>query len=285
MKSFKIFKDNYENMLFLKTILTINKYIEQCDSNNEKVVVSFSGGKDSTVLLDICRRFIDKNFVGIFNNTGVEYPDIINYVKNFENIIWTRPKYTFKDVIKKYGYPIVSKEQSSYIEHVRNPNISEKIKKIRLSNGNFSISKKWRYLLNENIKVSDKCCYHLKKAPLQKYSNKNKLKFLTGERIQESNLRKQRYHTCILPKKCVPLRLWTNNMIDDYIKYFKIKLSSIYKYEKRTGCMFCFYGYHFEDKENSKFTRMQKYFPKLWEFGCREYEIDKIIKIIDKSRK
>jgi hypothetical protein len=49
--------------------------------------------------------------------------------------------------------------------------------------------------------------------------------------------------------------------------------------------MFCAYGYHFDPIDNNKFTRMQKYYPKIWEFGCKYYNIDKVLAIIDKSRK
>jgi hypothetical protein len=52
-------------------------------------------------------------------------------------------------------------------------------------------------------------------------------------------------------------------MINQYIKIHEIKLADIYKYENRTGCMFCAYGYHFDPIDNNKFTRMQKYYPKI----------------------
>ena len=32
--------------------------------------------------------------------------------------------------------------------------------------------------------------------------------------MQESNLRKKRYHSCILPNKCIPLRLWSDELIN-----------------------------------------------------------------------
>lgn len=78
-----------------------------------KVYVSFSGGKDSTVLLHIARSLkCGKDIVGVFDDTGLEYPEIRDFVKQQENIIWIKPKMNFKQVIEKYGYPIISKEQS-----------------------------------------------------------------------------------------------------------------------------------------------------------------------------
>ncbi len=276
----QIMRDEYEQALFNKTILTIRRFL---DANN--ACVSFSGGKDSTVLLHLIRTYVDKNIKGVFLNTGIEYPNIVEFVKKQENIDLVRPKKSFFEIISKYGLPIISKEQSQYLSEINNPKISDKIKKQRLSGKNFSISKKWIYILDENIKVSNKCCYHLKKAPLKKYGKDNNIRYFTGERIQESNLRKQRYHTCILPDKCIPLRLWTDEMIEYYINYHKLEICDIYKIERRTGCMFCMYGYHMEKIDNNKFTRMKKHFPEFYELGCKMFDLENVLKIIDKSRK
>lgn len=48
--------------------------------------VSFSGGKDSTVLLDIVRRFVDRDIKAVFCNTGNEYPEIVRFVRSTENV-------------------------------------------------------------------------------------------------------------------------------------------------------------------------------------------------------
>lgn len=228
---------DYEKMLIEKTKLTISKTIDMHDN----VALSFSGGKDSTVLKYIIES-MNLNIPSIFVNTGVEYNSIVDFVKSFDNIRIIKPKYSFFKIVEKYGYPIISKEQSRYLSDIKNPKVCQATKNLRLSNGNFSISKKWMWLLDTDIKISDKCCYHLKKGPLQREG----YFYFTGERIQESNLRRQRYHTCILPKKCIPLRLWTDQLIEKYINYHDIKICDIYKYERRTGCKYCLYGIHLE---------------------------------------
>ena len=53
--------------------------------------VSFSGGKDSTVLLDIVRRFVDRDIKAVFCNTGNEYPEIVRFVRSTENVTIIRP--------------------------------------------------------------------------------------------------------------------------------------------------------------------------------------------------
>lgn len=73
------------------------------------VYISFSGGKDSTVLLHLVRSMYP-NVPAVFVNTGLEYPEIVQFVKTFDNVDIIRPKMNFKQVIKKYGYPFISKE-------------------------------------------------------------------------------------------------------------------------------------------------------------------------------
>lgn len=72
------------------------------------VYISFSGGKDSTVLLHIARQ-IYPDIKAVFVDTGLEYPEIRQFVKTFENVEIVRPKKTFKQVICEYGYPMLSK--------------------------------------------------------------------------------------------------------------------------------------------------------------------------------
>jgi 3'-phosphoadenosine 5'-phosphosulfate sulfotransferase (PAPS reductase)/FAD synthetase len=253
--------DEYEEMLIFKTQQTIKKFIEQ---NEDNTAISFSGGKDSTVLLHIIRNIMKIEIPAIFCNTGVEYDAIVKFVNTFENITVVKPKKSFVEVIRQYGYPAISKEQSRYIYDVQNPEHScEKVRKQRLSEkGNFHISKKWRFLINSEFKLSNKCCYYLKKAPLKKL----KYKYFTGERCSESNLRRQQYHTCILPNKCVPMRLWTDELVDKFIHNEKINICDIYLWEDRTGCKFCLYGCQFE-KEEDRIDRLKEIEPKSYKFA------------------
>lgn len=84
------------------------------------VYVSFSGGKDSTVLLDLVRNVCGYDDVpAVFVDTGLEYPEIREFVKTFPNVEWLKPKMNFKQVIEQYGYPFFSKENSMAIEASR----------------------------------------------------------------------------------------------------------------------------------------------------------------------
>lgn len=83
------------------------------------VYVSFSGGKDSTVLLHIAREMYGNDVKACFDNTGLEYPEIVQFVKTFDNVDIVRPKMNFKKVIEKYGYPFISKEVSECVYGAR----------------------------------------------------------------------------------------------------------------------------------------------------------------------
>ena len=90
----------------------VNEYGE------DGVYVSFSGGKDSTVLLDIVRQTYP-NIPAVFVDTGLEYPEIREFVKTFDNVVWLKPKMNFKQVIEKYGYPFISKEVAQTVHDAK----------------------------------------------------------------------------------------------------------------------------------------------------------------------
>lgn len=82
------------------------------------VYISFSGGKDSTVLLHIARSMYP-NIKAVFSDTGLELPSIRSFVKTHENVDWLKPKMTFGEVVKQYGYPLFGKEISHSIWYAR----------------------------------------------------------------------------------------------------------------------------------------------------------------------
>ncbi len=82
------------------------------------VYVSFSGGKDSTVLLHLVRQdFPDVK--AVFIDTGLEYPEIRQFVRTFSNVDILKPKMNFRQVIENYGYPFISKEVSETVDYAR----------------------------------------------------------------------------------------------------------------------------------------------------------------------
>ena len=253
-----------------------------------KVYISFSGGKDSTVLLHIARSIKTcADIPAVFSDTGLEYPEIREFVKKQDNVVWIKPKMTFKEVIEKYGFPVISKEQSRFLYDMRNSN-SEKLKNIRLNGGKNGKSGKlsltWRPLINADFKISDFCCSVMKKKPFKSFERAEKRYPILGIMAEESRLRLQSYFVgncnAFSEKhpKSRPLMFWTEQDILEYILREKLEIASVYgdivrgddgKLHTtgchRTGCMFCMYGLHLEGHPN-RFERMKETHPKQYDY-------------------
>lgn len=101
-----------------KIQITQARIIEWYKHYNGNVVVSFSGGKDSTVLLHLVRKLYP-HVRAVFSNTGLEYPEIQKFAKSFDLVDTVTPKMRFDQVISTYGYPIISKEVAEAIYYAR----------------------------------------------------------------------------------------------------------------------------------------------------------------------
>ena len=115
-------KDMQSMDLGMKIQTTMAKIMEYYNHFDGQVYVAFSGGKDSTVLLDIVRK-VHPEVPAIFIDTGLEYPEVKEFVKTWDNVEIRRPPKTFRQVIELFGYPLVSKKIAGYVATAkRNPN-------------------------------------------------------------------------------------------------------------------------------------------------------------------
>ena len=134
------------------------------------VYMSYSGGKDSTVLLDIVKNLYP-DVPAVFCDTGLEYPEVRELALRNADVV-LKPKMNFKQVIEKYGYPFPTKEQALYIYQYRHTR-SEKLREYRWNGwppkGNFAISKKWRSLVDSPFEFSSRCCDVMKKDPFHRF--------------------------------------------------------------------------------------------------------------------
>lgn len=246
--------------------------------------VSFSGGKDSTVLLDVVRKMYP-NIEAVFVNTGLEYPEIQSFVKSFDNVTILRPKMRFDEVICKYGYPFISKEVSRTIHDGRllDGKWGQVCRKkldgtLTLKSGKQSMfnCKKYAPLLEVDFLISNRCCDVMKKTPVHTYERQTHKKPITAQTADESRLRKQHWlkNGCNAfeanHKVSNPMSFWTEQDILQYIKQNNLPISSVYgdvvygerngeQYDNlicncgqklcttgcdRTGCVFCGFGAH-----------------------------------------
>lgn len=86
-----------------KTKLRVREWIDEFGENG--AYISFSGGKDSTVLLDIVRQEFP-NMAAVFVDTGLEYPSVRQFAMNKENVTVLKPKMNFREVLHQYGVRI-----------------------------------------------------------------------------------------------------------------------------------------------------------------------------------
>jgi len=101
-----------------KIQITQTRIIEWYQHYDGQVCVSFSGGKDSTVLLHIARQLYP-GIPAVFSNTGLEYAAIQRFVKTYDNVDIIVPQMRFDEVISTYGYPIIGKEVAEAIHYAR----------------------------------------------------------------------------------------------------------------------------------------------------------------------
>lgn len=285
------------------------------------VYVSFSGGKDSTVL----KHIVDSMYDGIpalFVNTGLEYPEIQAFVKEVKagkyecfcsNVDIVRPAMRFDEVIKKHGYPLISKSAAHAIKIAkRHPN--GKVAKKQFdpqAKGRFAFFK-WKPLVElSDIFIGEDCCKVMKKTPAKQYGKETGRVPFIGTMAEESSLRFIKW----LKNGCnafsdsspssQPLSFWTNQDILHYIKEYNVPYCPVYgeivptsdeeqvdgqlttfellgDFEgtelkttgcDRTGCIFCVFGCHL-DKSPNRFEMLKKTHPKQYAYCINGGEYD-----------
>ena len=236
-----------------KIQVTQTRIMEWYEKWNGNVYISFSGGKDSTVLLDLARR-IYPDIQGVFVDTGLEYPELRNFVKTVDNIVWLKPQMNFRKVIETYGYPIISKEISQVIEearrHEKTGKYEYRIKRLNGElldkNGNKSIynCEKWKFLMDAPFLISHKCCNIMKKHPAKKYEKETGKKPIVGTMACESQSRRTAWkiHGCNAFEAArpisQPLSFWTEQDVLEYIVRFIAPKYDIawYNVQFSSGC-------------------------------------------------
>lgn len=241
-----------------KEILTYEKLDQWYTAWNGKCYVSFSGGKDSTVLAYLAARYLSSfrtplwELNLVFVNTGLEYPEIQKFVNEYAdwlrrefprvtvNLHRLRPKMNIRQVVTKYGYSIVSKEVADCIADAkRNPD-GLRMKRLRgeaiRRDGKPSAynCEKWEFLLYAPFGISAKCCSVMKKSPLKTYAHQADLQAMVATMAAESRLRM----TYWLRTGCnafdakrpmgKPMSFWTEQDVLRFIVDRELPIASVY---------------------------------------------------------
>lgn len=277
------------------------------------VYVSFSGGKDSTVLLHIARELYP-DIPAVFVDTGLEYPEIRQFVKSVENVETLYPEKTFFEVVAEYGYPVIGKDVAKIIYYARKGS-DWAIKRLNGINIDGSASEfkkryqKYKFLADAPFVVSSLCCNVMKKTPAHKYEKETGRKPLIATMAEESQLRQNAW----LMNGCNafdtnhpashPLSFWKQQDILLYLKTYDVPYCSVYgdivnqdnqlklfDFEneterlittgcERTGCMFCMFGI-MSDKTPNRFQQLKKTHPKIYDYciGGGEFDENGLLK-------
>lgn len=248
---------------------TIEKYGE------ENFYISFSGGKDSTVLSALIDMALPENKIPrVYANTGIELNMIRDFVLEMQKIDnrieVIKPSVPIKKMLEEEGYPFKSKHHSEMLKiYQRNPYAQSSIK---YKNGeyNFNSNKcpkclRYQFEPTFNLKVSDECCDKLKKEPLLKWQKENNKPFgIVGIMPAEGGRR--------ATTKCLtfknngkvlsfhPLVPVTKEWEDWFISEYNIQICDIYKppYNLiRTGCKGCPFAINLQQELDT----LEKYFP------------------------
>lgn len=280
-----------------KIMITQARIIEWYSRWEGNVYVNFSGGKDSTVLLHIARQCFP-DIEAVFVNTGLEYPEIQKFAKSFDNVTVIRPRMSFVDVIKRYGYPVISKEIAECLYYGRNSLLRKddgrygttRIQRLRgewlAKDGTKSMynCEKYEPLLHVDFAIGNECCKVMKKSPGKLFVKKSGKKPINGTMAVESKLRRQAWlnHGCNgfnmkLPTS-QPMSFWTEQDVLEYIRRYELPIAPVYGDVvpagngcklctsgcDRTGCIFCGFGAHLDNDD--RFIRLRETHPRQYEY-------------------
>ena len=238
-----------------------------------KCYLSFSGGKDSTVVLALIKQCESLLTIplgaipAVFNNTGIELgatTEFVRWVQEnwYNNIVTIRhdKRDSFDWILKNKGKPIKIKLKSENLgKWQRNHNSFYLKQLLGDDTGHYKstiISDHDLHLIHPDfdIRIDNKCCQYLKKKPFDKWAKDHDVKgYMVGERAAEGGARQLNMNAriraggtaCTRTKGNMIVKLpivdWTDEDVDQFIKMYNIPLSKAYTLygSDRTGCIGC----------------------------------------------
>lgn len=263
-----------ENEFLLADRIQKIKSMNELYDLENNAYISFSGGKDSTVLSRLIDEALPNNNIPrVYLNTGIEYKSIVQFVERErekdKRITIVMSKQNIRTMLEEVGYPFKSKEHSQKVSYYQNSGMTKTVINY-LGQGtktDFLCPEKLKYNFTPDfkIKVSDKCCRKLKKEVADKWAEENKRPIkITGMRKAEGGLRTSHNACTVFEEgnllKFHPLQPLEESFIDWFIAERKIELCELYYPPfnfKRTGCKGCPFSL---DLQNQLYI-MAVYFP------------------------
>jgi len=285
-----------DNELLLLDRIEVIKQINKKHDLENNAYISFSGGKDSTVLHYLIDLALPGNKIPrVFINTGIEYNDIVSFVKELaakdDRFIILTPKQPIKLMLEKYGYPFKSKQHSHYLSIYQHSGRTATSVKRYLgdieSTTLFKCPKSLKYQFTDsfNIKVSELCCNKLKKEAASKYEKMSNRFIAILGLMQDEGGQRASHKGCVIfsskdnktLKKFKPLNPITKDFEEWFVEKYHIQLCKLYYPPfnfQRTGCKGCPYSLDLQEQLDI----MEKYLPNerkqcevIWKPIYKEY--------------
>lgn len=262
-----------ENEFLLQDRLQkIQQIINKYGKNN--FYISFSGGKDSTVLSALIDIALPNNKIPrVYANTGIELSMIRDFVydmaKKDDRVVIIKPFIPIKQMLEKDGYPFKSKEHSRYVDVFQRNGWTKTSQRYLYPSKERERYKcpdilRYQFENGNYLRISDKCCKRLKEEPLAKWSKENKKPYsIVGIMTSEGGRRNRAQCLAFKNKKLKnfqPLAPMSKEWENWFINEYNINICDIYKppYNfKRTGCKGCPFNIKLQDDLN----KLEKYFP------------------------
>lgn len=245
-------------------IQKIQQIIREYGEDN--FTISFSGGKDSTVLHYLVDMAIPGNQIPrVYANTGIELNMIKDFVfglaENDDRIHIIKPSIPIKLMLEQEGYPFKSKQHSKWVDMFQRNGRTQSIENYTASSLKDKdlfrpCPKKLLYQFDESfdLRISDKCCYRLKEKPLDNWAKGNNRPIkIVGIMRSEGGRRMTAQCLAFRNKKMVafqPLASITKDWEEWFIQEYNIKICDAYypPYNFiRTGCKGCPFSLHLQD--------------------------------------
>ena len=251
------------DFLLSDRIQKIQQIAKEYDLEN-KGYIAFSGGKDSTVLSFLVDLALPGNKIPrIYSNTGIDFNAIRQFVRDMatddERFFILNPTQNLRKMFSEIGYPFKSKFHSHICDIYSRQGKSGCVLKYAeaKTHNPHDCPDKLKYQFEEPLpfKISDKCCFKMKKEPFKKYEKESGRTIgLTGMRRAEKGLR-ENLNCLVFSHRRLhrfhPLAPCTDEFIERTISEYTIPLCRLYYSPfnfKRTGCKGCPYNIHLQEE-------------------------------------
>lgn len=241
----------------------------------ENFYISFSGGKDSTVLSALVDIALPDNKIPrVYADTGIELNMIRDFVMELQakdnRVVIIKPSKNIKAMLEEEGYPFKSKDHSNKLRVYQNSGETKTYEryihppKEREMYGCPQILR-YQFTPEFKLKVSKKCCDRLKKDPLHKWQKENGKPYgmvgiTHGEMGQRLTAKCLAFQDNGDLKNFQPLVAVTREWEEWFIKAYNIQLCKLYypPYNfVRTGCKGCPFNTHLQEHLDT----LEKFFP------------------------